>query len=78
MIEMFPTPEELTPEQAKEHVTALLSNLTRVLDAMVRGAANKARAEALDEALAVTMTAPYRDAEQVAMRIHTIERRSHY
>lgn len=51
MEEMFRVPEELTPEEAGKQVTQILSALTHVMDAAIRGAANKARAQALDEAV---------------------------
>lgn len=78
MLEMFPVPEELTPEEADEKIRGLFAALDNTYKAALRGVANKARAQALDEALAVTMTSPYANAERVAMRIHTLERKSKY
>lgn len=78
MEEMFRVPEELTPEEAGKQVTQILSALTHVMDAAIRGAANKARAQALDEAVAVTMSAPFPNADKVANRIHTLERKTVY
>lgn len=78
MLEMFPVPEELSPEEADAKIRGLFAALDNTYKAAIRGAANKARAQALDEAVAVTMTAPYPNADKVANRIHTLERKSRY
>lgn len=78
MDEMFQVKDEITPEEFGELWTALTKRMDAGVQAALRGIANKARAKALDEALAVTMTAPYAQAAEVSARIKTLKRKSHY
>lgn len=78
MLEMFLTPDEITPEEIEKAFPLLVGVAERNLKALVRGVANAARAKALDEAYAVVSTAPIPNAEKAAERIHTLERKSHY
>lgn len=78
MDEMFATKSEVTVEEFEKNWPAIVKALHDLHLAVIRGVANQARAKALDEAFGVTASSPFANAESVAARIHTLERKSHY